>query len=109
MPVVNTYASFIKHKQEDGSYVVIYPINTSDEVYVDINTKLTLTSKINTMDATISENKESIVEDIITILSSLSPMFPKPVLLNHLYVDDFGSKTKIAVNKGISIPGKIII
>jgi hypothetical protein len=111
MALVDSYASFIRHRQEDGSYVVIYPINTSDEVYVDINSKLKLTTKINTMDATMSQDRESIIEDMLSVMASLAPMFKKPLLLNHVYADDFGNDgtTSINITKGIHSPGKIFI
>jgi hypothetical protein len=111
MALVTSYASFIRHRQEDGTYVVIYPINTSDEVYVDINTKLTLTSKINTMDAAMTADRESIVMDMLSVMSALGPMIPKPLLLNHIYADDFSNETITTINisKGINMPGKIVI
>lgn len=111
MPAVNAYASFIRHRQDDGTYVVIYPVTTSDEVYVDINSKLTLTSKLSTMDATITADRESIIMDMLTLMATLGPMFPKPLLMNHIYADDFSNEksTTINISKGINIPGKIVI
>ena len=111
MAMTNTFATFIRQRQEDGSYIIVYPINTSDEVYVDINAKLTLTSKINTMDAALTSSRASIIEDMLSMLAAISPMIKTPLLLNHAYVDDFSNESSTSINgtKGIRIPGKIII
>jgi hypothetical protein len=110
MTVANSYAAFQRVRKPDGSYDVIYPISTSDEVYVDISAKLTLTSKINSMDSTITLNNESIVEDVMTILASLPAFFNRPLLLNHVYVDDFSnSVSTMLVTKGNANKGKLFI
>lgn len=110
MAVTNTYATFIRHRQDDGSYIIMYPINTADEVYVDIDSKLSLTNKIKTMDATAAGDKESIVDDILTILSVVAPMYQRPLLLNHVYADDFANASaSVNLAKGLTTSGKIFI
>jgi hypothetical protein len=109
MATANVYSAFQRVRRADGSYDVVYPISTSEEVYVDIDRKYTLTMKIRDMDATITKNKESIVEDILSLMVSIAPMFPRPVLFNHVYADDFSNKSTVNISKGNYIAGKIYI
>lgn len=55
MPAETVISGLSKIKQEDGSYVTFMPINTVDDVYIDMETKETLRSRLGAMekDATV--------------------------------------------------------
>lgn len=104
-----TFKSFIRVRQPDGTYQVVLPINTSDEVYTNISTKETLKTKITAMDATTQFNKESSIDDMMMMLIQLSSFFPKPIAMNNMFVDDFTVSTNVTLTSGLYTPGKLFI
>jgi len=103
------YAAFQKVKLENGSYAVVLPITTTDEVFTDYNSRSTLTNHLMTMGINIEANKDSVVEDVLSIVYQLSSYFPKPIKLNHLYVDDLITADNVTIYSGAFMPGKIIM
>ena len=50
MPTETVVSTLHKVKQEDGTYVTYFPINTAKEVYVNMETKETLDDKLNDLE-----------------------------------------------------------
>lgn len=106
---VKLFSAFQRVKQDDGTYAVVLPITTTDEVYTSLQTKQSLTQKLASIDSMIDSNKDTIVEDIITILGLLSSFLPKPISLNHAYVNDLSDKNDFNITSGAFVYGKIFM
>lgn len=50
MPEETVISGLARIKQEDGTYVTYMPINTVDDVYIDMETKETLRSRLGAME-----------------------------------------------------------
>ena len=57
----------------------------------------------------VSKQQETAIDDLMKIVSALSPFIAKPLELNNIYVDDFSDPSTVNILKGIYQPGKIII
>lgn len=80
-------------KQEDGSYIITLPVNTSEEVYTDMNTGENLYDRLNI----IKDTESTLLEDMANLLLKISPLVTGKLELNHIYKDDF--KTIDNINK----------
>lgn len=106
---VTTVAAFQRVKQEDGTYTIVLPYNTPDEVLYDPNTGFTLTTKLHNIDTIVNANRDSVIEDLITLTCQLSSFISKPLQLNHVYIDDFRTIDGINLASGGFINGKLFI
>lgn len=104
-----TVSALQRVKLADGSYAIVLPINTSDEVFVDINNNKNLTSELNEIHVTITHNRDTVIDDFIEILSQLSPFIPKPLNLNHIFTRDMTTNDWFTLISGIYTPGTIFI
>ena len=104
-----TAAVLQRMKLDDGTYAILLPINTTDEVFVDIETNKSLTSELSNINITINNHKNTVLKDNITILKSLSSFVPKPITLNHVYGINMDTEDYITISSGSFIPGKIFI
>lgn len=99
--------SFIRMKMEDGSYAVILPINTTDEVFIDLLNKKTLTEELGTMNLTITNNSDTVIEDLLTLTKNLYSSIQKPLTLKHISIEDMVTGSELTITSGAFIPGKI--
>jgi hypothetical protein len=104
-----TVSTLQRVKISDGSYAIVLPINTTDEVLVDVQNNVNLTSALNTINVTITNNKDTVMDDLITIMTQLSSFITKPLDLNHISIRDMSSSNNINLTSGLFIPGKILI
>jgi hypothetical protein len=106
-----TVAALQRYKMPDGSYAIILPVNTTDEVYVDIGKQLTLTSELTNININIVDNRDSLIDDMTTLISTLSPYIPKPLQLKYIIALDMSSVgSQIIVNTGMVVDSaKIMI
>jgi len=102
-------AALQRYKLENGDYVIVLPINTTDEVFVDVQNNKNLTQELDEINLTININRDTVLEDNITILKSLSSFIPKPFKLNHIYCINMYTTNYVNVSSGTYIPGKLFI
>jgi hypothetical protein len=100
-----TVAALQRVKMSDGSYAIVLPINTTDEVYVDINENKTLTGELSNINVTITTDRDGLIDDMLTLVSQLAPFLTKPLNLNHIQVEDFTNTTNITLTSGGFEPG----
>lgn len=109
MANTRTISAFQHVKTDDGGYTIILPFNSTDEVFLDFNSKYNLTTKLVELDTTIDLNNRSILDDLVTIMMQLSPFIKRPIQLNHVYADDLSDPTTLTVTKGLQRSSKVII
>lgn len=108
--IIDTSSSesgIINIKQVDGTYKNILPINTTDEVIYD--TDKTLTNKLIDVDTQMMDDRNTIIDDILTVITQVSPYLTKPLQLNHIYVDDLITTSNINLISGGSEVGRLFI
>jgi len=98
-----------KVKQPDGSFQIVLPINTIEDVFVDMDKGINLKTRLSEIQADVYDFRDTVTEDFITVVANLSAFLPKPVQLNHIYSDDFSSPTRFAISSGVVKPGRILI
>lgn len=57
----------------------------------------------------VSGQQEAVVDDMLSLLSLLSPFVEKPLTLNTVHIDDLSDISTLNVLKGVYQPGKIFI
>lgn len=90
-------------KQDDGSYIITLPVNTSEEVYTDVNTGEILSDRL----IDIKNTESTLLDDMTELLLKLSPMVSGSLQLNHIYKEDFRSMDNIELLSGEFAPGSI--
>lgn len=98
-----------KVKLENNEYIIVLPINTTDEVLVDVENNKNLTQELGDLNITINVNRDTVLEDNITILKTLSSFIPKPIKLNHIYGINMDNDDYVNITSGTFIPGKLFI
>lgn len=89
--------SVLQHtKQNDGSYIVTLPINTSEEVFTDMDTGEVLADRLQT----IINTESGILNDMVTMLLKISPLVTGKLELNHIYKDDFKTSDNLNITLG---------
>lgn len=104
-----TAAVLQRVKLADGTYAIVLPINTTDEVFVDIDTNLSLTTHLNSLNVIITNNRDTVIEDNLEIIKKISHTFENPLHLNHIYGVRFSNLNNITFSAGAFLPGKIFI
>lgn len=90
-------------KQADGSYIITLPINTSDEVYTNIDEGEVLSDRL----LSIKNTESSMLDDMATLLLKMSPLVTGNLNLNHIFKDDFKTVNNISVTTGNHEPGAL--
>lgn len=109
IPSSNAVQAVQKFRNVDGSYTIVFPFTSSDEVIVDKATGRKLTDKLNEIDNTILADRLSDVDDMLTIVNQLSSFFPRPVQLNHVFIDDISNTDTFTISNGIYLTGRVVI
>lgn len=104
-----TAAVLQRVKMSDGTYAIILPINTTDEVFVDIDSNLTLTTHLSALNVVIKNNRNAVIGDNLEIIKKISNVFEKPINLNNIYGINFSNLNNITLSSGAFLPGKIFI
>lgn len=88
-------------KQDDGSYIITLPVNTSEEVYTDMNTGEILADRL----IDIKNTESTLLDDMTEVLLKLSPLVSGTLQLNHIYKEDFRTADNINLLNGKFIEG----
>lgn len=99
----NAVSILQRTKQPNGDYIITLPINTSDEVIVDIQTSESLTDRL----IHLNNYAMGIIEDLSTILLKMSAVLNDDLHLNYMYRDNFKSDEKLLINTGDFVSGSL--
>ncbi len=100
----NAVAVLSQTKQQDGTYIITLPINTSDEVMTNLQTGETLTDRL------ISLNNRSmgLLRDLSTLVLNLSATLGSNLsTMNHIYREDFATQDNLLIQNGKFSSGAI--
>jgi hypothetical protein len=102
--------SALQHvKMPDGTEAIVLPINTTDEVFVDMASNKNLTGELLNINITISDERDGVIDDMLTLISQLASFLPKPLSFHHIQAEDFTNTTNIILNSGGFDPGCLFI
>lgn len=96
-------------KDKDGNYVVILPVNTIEEVFVDLNTGVTLSQILDNVVEQVNDARLTTVEDLASVINMLSGLIDNRIELNHIYRDNFKDDYNLDISKGKFTSGGIKI
>ena len=99
----NAVAVLQRTKQEDGSYIISLPINTSDEVLTNLQSGETLTDRL----IELNNRSMGLLQDLSAIVLCLSPILTEDLNLNHIYRENFKSDNNLLITNGVFEPGSI--
>lgn len=94
-------------KDVDGSYIITLPINTIEDVYVNLDTGETLVDLMNFVVGGVNDNKASIVEDMATVLSKIAGLIDDNLSLNHIHRENFKTDSNLIVTQGTFESGSV--
>ena len=103
MEDANAVAVLQRTKQEDGSYIISLPVNTSDEVLTNLQSGETLTDRL----IELNNRSMGLLQDLSTIVLCLSPVLTEDLNLNHIYRENFKTDKNLVVTNGTFEPGSI--
>lgn len=103
MSDANAVAVLQRTKQEDGSYIISLPVNTSDEVLTNLQSGETLTDRL----IELNNRSMGLLQDLSTIILCLSPVLTEDLSLNHIYRENFKTTNKLSITDGNFEPGSI--
>lgn len=99
----NAVAVLQRTKQDDGSYIISLPINTSDEVITNLQSGETLTDRL----INLNNRSMGILQDMSTLVLRLSHILGSDLTLNNIYREDFATDNHIILQEGVFAPGSI--
>lgn len=99
----NAVSILQRTKQPNGEYIITLPINTSDEVLVNIQTGETLTDRL----IQINNYTMGIIEDLSSVILKVSAVLNDDLQLNYMYRDSFKSDEKLLITTGDFVPGSL--
>lgn len=94
-------------KQEDGSYVIYLPINTTKEVIADIETGQTMDEMLQDIIHVVQSESFTLLEDFATIVGKLAGLVDENFTANHIYRDNMKTSDGITISNGIFTPGSV--
>lgn len=87
-------------KDENGNYVVILPINTIEEVFVDLGTGVKLSDILDNVVEQVNDTRLTTIEDLSSVINMLSGLIDNKIELNHIYRDNFKDDSNLEIKKG---------
>lgn len=94
------YAVLQRVKDSKGNYVVTLPVNTVEEVYVNLETGETLSDLLGLVVGEMNDNKATIVEDLASVLAALTGILDLNLSLNHIYRENFKNDNNLNILSG---------
>ena len=99
----NAVSILQRTKQPNGEYIITLPINTSDEVLVNIQTGETLTDRL----IQINNYTMGIIEDLSSVILKISAVLNDDLQLNYMYRDSFKTDEKLLITSGDFVSGSL--
>lgn len=94
------YSVLQRVKDSNGNYVVTLPVNTVEEVYVNLESGETLADLLGLVVGEMNDNKATIVEDLASVLAALTGILDLNLSLNHIYRENFKTAKNLDIKSG---------
>lgn len=100
--------SALQHvKDENGDYVLILPINTSEDVMMDLTSGETLSDRLIQMREELDDTKLTVIEDLGSVVNALAGLIDVNLPLNHIYRENFRTTDNILKTSGTFFEGGV--
>lgn len=96
-------------KDEDGNYVLILPVNTIEEVFINLETGERLSDVLNNLITKVDDARLSTIEDLSSTINKMSGLIDDRLTLNHIYRDNFKTNDNLNISSGNYSSGSIKI
>lgn len=100
-------SSLLRVKDELGNYVTTLPINTLEEVIVNVETGKTLATLITEMVDEIVQSKEYIIKDLVNVVCDIAPFTDLTRDSSHIYINNLKTKDGLTITKGAFEEGRL--
>lgn len=94
-------------KDDNGEYVLILPINTVEDVLVDLNTGETLADLISNIVKETDDTRLTVIEDLSSVVNALAGLIDVKLPLNHIYRENFKNTDNILKTAGTFFEGGV--
>ena len=94
-------------KQEDGSYVIYFPITSTKEVIANEETGESMADILNNVIRVVQSESYTLLEDFATIVGKLAGLIDENIIAHHVYRDNMKTEDNIRISDGVFTPGTI--
>lgn len=94
-------------KDDNDEYVLILPINTIEDVMVDLNSGETLAELIDGIIKDTDDTRLTVIEDLSSVVNTLAGLIDVKLPLNHIYRENFKNTSNILKTAGTFFEGGV--
>ena len=94
-------------KQEDGSYVIYFPITSTKEVIANEETGESMADILDNVIRVVQSESYTLLEDFATIVGKLAGLIDENIIAHHVYRDNMKTEDNIRISDGVFTPGTI--
>lgn len=94
-------------KDDNGEYVLILPINTVEDVMVDLKTGESLADLIQNIVKNTNDTRLTVIEDLASVVNALAGLIDVRLPLNHIYRENFKNTDNIIKTAGVFFEGGV--
>lgn len=84
----------------NGEYTVVLPNTTVEDVFVSLNSKVTLKNLLKDMIEDVDDTRLTLTEDLASVVTSLAGLIDDRLPLNHIYRENFKTKDYLNITNG---------
>lgn len=94
-------------KDDNGEYVLILPINTVEDVLVNLETGENLADLIQNIIKETDDTRLTVIEDLASVVNTLAGLIDVKLPLNHIYRENFKNTNNILKTTGTFFEGGV--